>query len=264
MRPFLKRLAKIYSIVLSPSPPHKRFDPSPNFPLPVKRLRCRLLPEIVWLGMLLLLKGLLELALLAVLVDASALLGVAECRPGAAVGVEVVRAGGLLLGLLDWVRHGPVDLVARAHGHGHRVVAVVASLGGQVLVGWLVVRVRQPLVVRLCVSVGVVHVLQVDVGAVGVPLALAVRRPVVDQRVALQAGLVPRHGQHRVLLDLLQLLLATVLLVVVVALLAVLVGLVQLAPGLAALLVFAVRLLVGTVLLGFVVVSAGKCGKADD
>lgn len=222
--------------------------------------------------MLLLLEGLLELALLAVLVDASALLGVAERRPGAAVGVEVVGAR-RLLGLLDEVRDGPVDLVARAHGHRDRVVAVVrpvvAPLGGDMLVGRLV-RVRQPLVVRLCVSpvrvlaVGVVEVLEVDVSAVGVPLALAVCRPVVDQGVALEAGLVPRHGQHRVLLDLLQLLLAAVLLVVVVALLAVLVRLVQLAPGLAPLLVFAVRLLVGTVLLGFVVVSAGKRGKADD
>lgn len=75
--------------------------------------------------MLLLLEGLLELALLAqVLVDAAALLGVAQRRPSAAVGVQAVRAR-RLLGLLDVVCHGPVDLVTRADWHRHRVVALV-------------------------------------------------------------------------------------------------------------------------------------------
>lgn len=229
-----------------------------------------LLPEVVGLGMLLLLEGLLELALLAqVLVDASALLGVAQSCPSAAVGVQAVRAR-RLLGLLDVVRHGPVDLVSRADGHRHCVVAlvllclVVAPLGFGVL-GRLA-GVRQPLMVWLGVSVvlsgGMGQVLKVDVSAVRVPLALAVGCPVVDEGVTLQASLVPRHRTQGMLLDVLQLLLATVLLVVVEALLAVLVGLVQLAPGVAAL-EFTVHLL-GAVLLGLVVVCACERRQAHN
>lgn len=221
--------------------------------------------------MLLLLEGLLELALLAqVLVDASALLGVAQSCPSAAVGVQAVRAW-RLLGLLDVVCHGPVDLVSRTDGHRHRVVAlvllrlVVAPLGFGVL-GRLS-SVCQPLMVWLGVSVvlsgGVGQVLKVDVSAVRVPLALAVGCPVVDEGVALQASLVPRHRTQGMLLDVLQLLLATVLLVVVEALLAVLVGLVQLAPGVAAL-EFTVRLLLGAVLLGLVVVCACERRQAHN
>lgn len=249
----------------------------PTPPLPLRPVAwSSLLPEIVGLGMLLLLEGLLELALLAqVLVDAAALLGVAQRRPSAAVGVQAVRAR-RLLGLLDVVCHRPVDLVTRADWHRHRVVAlvlwfVVAPLRLGVL-GRLA-GVRQPLVVRLGVSSraaptvvlsgGVGDVLEMDVGAVRVPLSLAVRRPVVDQGVSLQASLVSGHRAQGVLLDVLQLLLAAVLLVVVETLLAVLVGLVQLAPGLAAF-QLAVRLLLRAVLLGLVVVGASERRKADN
>uniref|UniRef100_A0A6B0UXX9 Putative secreted protein n=1 Tax=Ixodes ricinus TaxID=34613 RepID=A0A6B0UXX9_IXORI len=162
----------------------------------------------------LLLEGLLELALLAVLVDPPALLGVAECRAGPAVGVDVHRTA-VLDFLAVKLRQGAVDLVSRAHG-GRRVVALV-------LHGGPVVGVGQLLVVRVRVSaVRVRQVLEVDVGAVGVVLAL-VGRPPVHQGVPLQAGFMARHREHSVLLDLLQLLLV-VFLVVVETLLAVLVG----------------------------------------
>lgn len=263
--PFLLRLLAQKEMRVSSRSPSHRVALRGCFSCP--------LPEVVGLGMLLLLEGLLELALLArVLVDASTLLGVAQCRPGVAVGVQAVGAR-RILGLFQVVRHGPVDLVSRADGHRHCVVALVLLLLVVAPLGRLV-GVRQPLMVWLGVSSRVVavvlssrvgQVLEVDVGAMRVPLALAVGCPVVDQGVTLKASFVPGYRAQGVLLDVLQLLLATVFLVVVEALLAVLVGLVQLAPGVAAL-QFAVSLLLGVVLLRFVVVCAserGQAGKGD-
>ncbi|CAN8010555.1 unnamed protein product, partial [Ixodes pacificus] len=174
------------------------------------------LPHVVRLGMLrLLLEGLLELALLAVLVDPPALLGVAECRASPAVGVDVHWTAVLdFLAVELW--QGAVDLVSRAHG-GRRVVALVLHGGPVVGVGQLLCNARETkrqhgvnsLNAAAAVHMSAVRVrqvLEVDVGAVGVVLAL-VGRPPVHQGVPLQAGFVARHREHGVLLDLLQLLL---------------------------------------------------------
>lgn len=222
------------------------------------------LPKVVRLGMLLLLfKGLLELALLAVLANPLALLSIAQCRACPAVGVEMHGAGLLII----HVGHGPVDLVSGANRRRSVAVLVVALLAAlSVLCRPVVTGVGQFLMVRVGVTssggavsaVRVGQVLEVDVGAVGVVLAL-VGCPAVHQGVTLQTGLVPRHRQDRVLLNLLQLFLVMFFVVVrvILAVLAVLVGPVESCPGVAAV-GDAVNFLLATVLLeGVVVVSSG-------